>query len=492
MSEAHDSRGRRVAWAAAAALVLAGVYALAHGDCIDTFFYLDDFPIMGQASEIRSLADAPKMLVPPTSFVLYRPLGNVGYFVFLRAFFGHDPLGYHLAHLGFHVTNAFLIYLIAVRLLRRRPAALAGAVIYATTPGLALGACWIATWTMTGTALFYLLALLAWLGRDEAPWRRVATFVCFVLALASSEHGLTLPVTLTAAALLVEPTRPWRTLARDLAPFYALATLYAGAKLFYALFLFPRLDPDVQAFIRWAYGVTFDPLAMLRHLGQYLGYSVSFAYPLAFTERFALVVGIAVLGVVIGTTLLALRRPGATRLRVAAFGLVLFAIALGPVMVLRDHLFSYYVGTAAAGAALTLAALLPARGVPGALAPAIVGVAAVAVALTGSTPRMRATGEFGMYYGYARQAASWLYTVTQAAPGVREFVVPYGPVTHMLFDAGRGHELLLCADYDVVTAKDLDAVAPAPGRVVLREPLPLPHADAPPRTWPWLPRRCAG
>jgi hypothetical protein len=491
MSVPGESRARRAAWAVAAALVLVGVYALVHGDCVDTFFYLDDFPIMGQASEIRSLADAPRMLVPPTSFILYRPLGNVGYFVFLRALFGHDALGYHLAHLGFHVANAFLVYLIGVRLLRRRPAALAGAVVYATTPGLTLGACWIATWTMTGTALFYLLALLAWLGRDEAPWRRVATFACFVLALASSEHGLTLPLTLTAAGLLVDPPRPWRRLARELAPFYVVAAVYAGAKLFYVVFLFPRLDPDVQTFIRWAYGVTFNPVAMLRHVGQYLGYSVSFVYPLAFAERSALVVGIAVVAIVIGTTVLALRRPAAPRLRATAFGLVLFAIALGPVMVLRDHLFSYYVGTAAAGAALALAAVLPAGGALRALAPVIVGVAALTVALTASRPRMRATGEFGMYSGYARQAASWLYTLTQAAPGVREFVVPHEGVPHWVFNYGRAHKLLLCADYDVVTAKDLDAVAPAPGRVVVREPLPLPHPDDPPRRWPWLPRRCA-
>jgi hypothetical protein len=492
MSVPTESRAHRAAWAAAAAVLLAAIFAVAHGDCVDTFLYLDDFPLMGQASEIRTLADWPRMLVPPTSFILYRPLGNVGYFVFLRDLFGHDPLRYHAAHLAFHVANAFLVYLIGVRLLRQRLAALAAAVVYATAPGLALGACWIATFTMTGTALFYLLGLLAWLGRHDAAWRRGAALVCFVLAMASSEHGLTFPLALTAAALLVEPRRPGRALARDLAPFYAVAALYAGAKLFYVAFLFPRLDPDVQAFMRWAYGVTFSPAAMLRHLGQYVGYALSFAYPLAFARRGAVIAGVLVAAAAIGTTLVALRQRGSRRLAVLALGLDLFVVALGPVLVLRDHLFSYYVGTAAAGAALALAALLPPAGRLRAAAPAALAIAAVATALTASTARMRASGEFGMYYGYARQAASWLYTLTRAAPDVREFVVPYGPVTHMVFDLGRAHHLLLCADYEVVTSRDLDSVASAPGRLVLREPLPVPRPDDAPRTWPWLPRRCPG
>jgi hypothetical protein len=125
--------------------------------------------------------------------------------------------------------------------------------------------------------------------------------------------------------------------------------------------------------------------------------------------------------------------------------------------------------------------------------PTALAAAAVTAALALSGPRVRASFEFAMYRGFIRQAASWLYTLAQtASPGVREVVVPYGPVTNVVFIMGRAHRLLMCADYEVVTQPALGPPLGGPGRVVIDTPLPFPDGDGAPRGWSWLTRRCPG
>ncbi|HJQ83778.1 MAG TPA: hypothetical protein VKA21_06875 [Candidatus Binatia bacterium] len=487
------SRWRAAAGAIVAALVLGGFYLASYGDCVDDFFYLDDFALMGQASHVRTLADWPLFFVPAKTFLLYRP-ACVMYFSLLHRVFGYDAIGYHAVHLGLHVATGLVVYGLAARLLASRPLGLATALLYATAPGHAIAACWIALCTMTATAFFYLLGLVCWLGRGTARWRWWATLACFVLAVLSSEHGVTFPVALTAAAVLLEPGRTWRAVAREQAPFYALALAYGTAKLVYVFFIFPHaLTPDERTFIRWAYGTTFAPAAVLLNLGRYLGHALDLAHGLATAPGPALAAAGVVLVAAAGTTLLALRPGVPATIRIVAFGLDLFVIALGPVLILREHLFSYYVGTATEGLALALVGL--ARALPGVrrLAPAALVVAALATHVFVTARSVREGGEFGMYRGFARQAATWLRTVSQRVAGahVAEVVVPEEPVTRVVFEIGEAHRLLLCADWAVTTSTAIDGVAAAPERVVVRTPdPPLPEDEASPRTWPWLRAHC--
>jgi hypothetical protein len=476
----------------AAGTALAALYLWTYRDCLDDFFYLDDFPVMAQASHVRAWGDWWRIFVPATSFILYRPLSTVAYFLALRAVSGYDAAGYHAVQLAWHVANAVLVYLLGGRLLGSRPRGFVAALVYATAPGHALSACWIATFTMTGPAFFYLLGLLAWLRPARGRRARLATFVCFVLALLASEHALTFPVTLAAAALTLEPERALVPALREQAPLWAVAIAYGSAKLYYLRFVFPHaFDPDTIAFIRAAYGLTWHPTAILANAGRYFGHSIDFAWGLAGAARGpALLAGLLVVGSAGALTVVARRARARRTLAVAAFGLDLFLIALGPVVILRDHLFSYYVGTAAAGAAIAAVAIATALPAGRRILVPLLAAAVLAVHLASTARAVRLTGEFGMYHGFMRQAASWLYTLTRraAGPDVREVVLPKGPVPRVVFELGEAHRLLLCAPYAVTTA---DSPPPGgPGTVVVTEPLDAPGAGTPVRTWRWLPAGC--
>jgi hypothetical protein len=163
---APEPLGRRVAWAALALATLAGFYVASYRDALGLFFHLDDFWVLKAGAAVRTLADLPRVFQPTHGFFFYRPISTTGYFAALHALFGPDPIRFHAVHLGFHVANAFLVYLLAARLFGARALGLATALVYAAAPGQVLAVYWIALFTVTGTAFFYFLALWCWVALD--------------------------------------------------------------------------------------------------------------------------------------------------------------------------------------------------------------------------------------------------------------------------------------------------------------------------------------
>jgi protein O-mannosyl-transferase len=127
---------------------------------------------------------------------------------------GMHPAGYHLTNLLLHATNTAIFYLVALRLLGaglssfpdpfgpavRSGAALA-ALLFALHPLRAESVAWVTERRDLLSALFYLLAVLAYLRACEArgPASRilyVVTLSLFVLALLSKSMAVSLPVIL--------------------------------------------------------------------------------------------------------------------------------------------------------------------------------------------------------------------------------------------------------------------------------------------------------
>jgi hypothetical protein len=176
--------------------------------------------------------------------------------------------------------------------------------------------------------------------------------------------------------------------------------------------------------------------------------------------------------------------------RLVSFGLTLFGTALGPVLILPNHVYSYYIGTAAAGFSLALVGavdFLPLRArrlCTWLLIPAALVVYAVTIGA------VRQSEEFRFFRSFTTASARWLYSVTVATATERtnEVVVPQSAVTEMIFDRWEAHRVLLCAGYEVRTTERIEDVPPAPRRAVILRPLDLPSGEQ--RRWAWLPRRC--
>jgi hypothetical protein len=138
----------------------------------------------------------------------YRPLIET-YFDLGVALFGYSTRAFHALNIALHVLNAWLVFLIAKRLLRPVAAAGAAALLFAVLPGTLDTIAWVSAVTALLMATFYLATLflhLVW-RQDGSRAARVLSHVTFGAALLSHEGAVTLLPALFLADLLVARER---------------------------------------------------------------------------------------------------------------------------------------------------------------------------------------------------------------------------------------------------------------------------------------------
>lgn len=488
--------GRSLAAVASVVAVATSVVWFGSADCLRAFFHFDDYWVLQAASriELDSIADLAAFFEPINGFLLYRPLSTLAYFFGLRMAFGHDPVAYHAVQMAFQVVNTVLVYSIADRILfTSRLPAVAVAVLYLTAPGHAIATCWNALFTMTGAAFFYFLGLWAWVGIDGRA-RGPLALLCFCATLLSSEHGVTFPLAVSAVTCLLYPRSSWRHGLWAQAAMHVLAAGYVIGKLYYVREILPNaaLAPMARALALQGYAPQLDPAAAIGQLGTYLGFASGALYTVvAMGAWIKPPLGLAlILAWVLATSAVLLDGRSRQPVRLVAFGLSLFGIALGPVLLLPNHVYSYYVGIAALGFALAVVGatgLLP-RAVRQAATWLLIPLALAVYATTIGT--VRQSEEFRFFRSFTTASARWLYSVSVATSmeSTNEVVVPHDALTDMVFNRWEAHRVLLCARYDVRTAERLDIIPSAPRRAVILRPLDLPGGAQ--RPWAWLPRHC--
>jgi tetratricopeptide (TPR) repeat protein len=169
---------------------------------------------------------------------------------------GMNPLGYHLTNNLLHAANAFLVALLALRLLAKatalagRPLTIAAgvaALFFALHPLRAESVAWATERRDVLSGLFFLLSILVYLRAGEAArhrrWLLAAAAGAYALALASKSIVMTLPAVLVLLDIYpLRRLRPGRGMWRDPAaravlveklPFVALSL--AGAVASYAV-----------------------------------------------------------------------------------------------------------------------------------------------------------------------------------------------------------------------------------------------------------------
>jgi hypothetical protein len=315
--------------------------------------------------------------------------------------------------MAFQIINAVVVFVLADRIFfASRSLAAAAAIVYVTAPGHAIAACWNALFTMTGAAFFYFLGLSVWIGMDSR-WRAPLTVLCFAGSLLSSEHGVTFPLAVAAATLLLYPRTAWRHGSWAQLLMLLAAGAYVFGKFYYMRVWLPQseADPLVRAVIESAYRPQVSALVALGNLGTYVGFSLTALYDavmiLPWTHR--VLGGVYLTLCCVGGIATMSSRSPSRALRGTTFGLVLFGIALAPVAFLPNHVYSYYVGIAAAGLAIALV---------GAIAFLTCGVrvapwCVIAVALllyAGTITRVRQSEEFRFFRSFTTSSARWLYS----------------------------------------------------------------------------------
>lgn len=351
----HDS-----GWTRLLALPIALVAAtLVHGAAVRTFFAQDDVTFLSRARDLV-----------PTPWSMARPLFEVEWRL-LNAMFGLHPLPDHLVVFGLHLANVALVYLIGLRLLRSRLAALAAAILFGVSPVAFTPLHWTSGLIEVSVTGFALAAFWMWLaGRDRGSkaWL-VAGALCGLLALLIKESSILLPVVMVVAHLRLEPraraggsatsgaTHPtgaaptsgaapraagWASLVPQL----AVTALYAIA--------FVATLKRVHYVGSEAYAMTASPVFLALNFATYLSWMVSpvpVPDAIAAMDPSAWPVGLAV-AAAIAAVLWWQRRAPRHPEEVAVAWFVCFLL---PVVPLEHHTYLYYLYLALPGACWLLA-----------------------------------------------------------------------------------------------------------------------------------------
>ena len=100
-----------------ALVVLTVLSGLIYMNALQNKFVFDDYDLVVENRQIRSLSRIPEILGFGDSPRRYRPVRFVSYSLDYF-FFGLDPRGYHLANVVYHIITSFLVYLIIWQILR--------------------------------------------------------------------------------------------------------------------------------------------------------------------------------------------------------------------------------------------------------------------------------------------------------------------------------------------------------------------------------------
>jgi protein O-mannosyl-transferase len=228
------------------AILAAGTFA-AYAPAIGGAFIWDDDAHVTKAA-LRSVAGLGRIWFELGATQQYYPVLHSAFWLEHR-WWGDSPLGYHLANVALHALAAGLFGLLLGRLRSAQAIAAASdrtaggvdwiaAAIFALHPVGVESVAWIAEQKNTLSAVFYLLAALAYLGFNP-PDNRAAlrwpyyglAFVCFGLAVLSKTVTATLPAALLVVLWWQRGRLSWRREVGPLLPWFGLGV---GAGLFNA------------------------------------------------------------------------------------------------------------------------------------------------------------------------------------------------------------------------------------------------------------------
>ena len=275
-----------------------------------------------------------------------------------RAVWGTWVPGFHLTHLFFYIGGVLGIYLLFLRLLRRRAEAFVAAAIYATHAVHVESVAWLASRKDVVCLFFYIFSLLAYIRYTEstrARWRPYAASIALAAAaMLSKGYAVILPAVFYAYDLCFAP-RSTRRHGLDKIPFLALAAV--------TTILTVRAQDQQSALIQVALTTGERILRLGEVLALYVAHTIlpirlSAIYSTGITPPSP---ALALLGLAIAVAIPIGFFSWRRKLPAAAFGLALFALPFATVLnvyyTLRIWMTDRYLLFPTIGSSLLLVAL---------------------------------------------------------------------------------------------------------------------------------------
>lgn len=321
-------------------------------------FSQDDF-IHLSASQANNLGEFLTFFNPfaryPDIF-FYRPLATQVYFFLNTAFFGLNPLPFHLEALLLHFANAVLFYFLVKRLWHNPRLAVISALFYTISAAHFLSLYYISAFQQLARTFFLFLSIFAFCEYQQSKsfTRYLVSILTFILALLSKETSLILPVLLVfLEALRQKQFSPGlvKKLVKPLSAFFLVASIYLGLRFtgfgtvfgdgsYQFISSAGELAQNFKWYVLWSFGLpeilsTYPGLKQY-HLAQFIK-----DFPQAFWILLMFVITL-VCGVI-----------SLFRRRLLGFSIVIsfaiFIVALSPVLILKEHKYPQYLDLAFVG-----------------------------------------------------------------------------------------------------------------------------------------------
>jgi len=319
------NRGARAAWWCVPAIIC----LLAHWRGLTAWYQSDDFVWLGIFQHGHGLHDFLRAVFVPGSAGHIRPWSERVIFIVNYGLFGLNPLPFRLLVFAIEFANLALVTWIGTRLTGRRLAGVLAAILWAISATSADPLAWAAANNQVQVAFFLLLAfhfLLRYVETGDGRYN-LYLWMAFLLGFGALEINIVYPALAAAYVFLFA-----RKYLRQVLPMFVASAIYF---VVHAKVAPVGHDP--------AYRLHYTG-AMLRTLAKYWAWTVG---PVDFWAPMPMPHWIIPAAVVIIS--LGLLAYAATRGRLAVFCLCWFAIAIAPVLPLRDHVDEYYAFVPAIG-----------------------------------------------------------------------------------------------------------------------------------------------
>jgi hypothetical protein len=290
------------------------------------WFQQDDFVWLNLPNQAHGWDGLLRTLFQPTVQGTWRPLSERVFFLAFGAMFGSDALPYRIWVFLTMFANLALAESVTARLTGSRAAGFWAAIFWLANSKLATVMSWTSEYILVACGFFLLLALHFFLRYIETGERRyyVRTWAAFLTGFLAMETNMVFPALAGSYALLCARRYFRRTL-----PFFAASAVYGILHLVLApnqgtvpyTMHFDRAIP-ATLWTYWRRG--FEPID-LEHLSLFAPVA-SFALMAASTVA------------LLAFTIYQARRKQWLPLVLFAW----YAITLGPVVPLRDHITDYY------------------------------------------------------------------------------------------------------------------------------------------------------
>ena len=219
-------------------------------------FIKDDFTWIRSA---QAATGNPMVLIRQRDAGFYRPIVTLA-FAFDYVVHGWKPRGYGWTNLALYILCAFSVAWLALAIGGSARAAVLSAFLWAVNPhGLNMAILWLSGRTALLLTLFSLLAAVAFL--RERYGAAAALTACALLA---KEEAVALPFILLAWGWMQRGERPrWRAIASVCLPLAIYLAMRAAT---------PAMTPSTAPSF---YQFTFEPLRVIRNIGEYLDRSTT-------------------------------------------------------------------------------------------------------------------------------------------------------------------------------------------------------------------------